>query len=219
MVYRKKKIVKRRNFVKKSMTAMEMASKALNIALLLKRLVNVEIKNFDVVHATAAVPDGVGLIVQLTNIPQGDTTITRDGSNLKILSIYVNILIRINGSAANSNIRVALVQDTQTNQAIYTTADILSDVTNIESVVSPLNLDNQFRFRILHNKVYNISDSANKTAVCKIYKKLNMRLRYDASTSAIADLTSNSLSLLLISNEATNEPTFTGVTRLRFVDN
>ncbi len=195
------------------------AKKALAIARSVKSLMNVEFKNHDVDHSATAIADGVGNIVQLTNIPQGDTTITRDGSNCKITSVYINLLLRINASATNTNVRVSLVHDKQTNQAIYATADLLSNVNNVNSIVSPLNLDNQYRFHILYNKVFKITDSGQQTAVVKIYKKMQMKLRFDGNTPSIADLRSGSLSLLLISNEATNTPTFTGSCRIRFVDN
>ncbi len=195
------------------------ATKALAVANSVKRLLNVEFKNHDVTLTSVGIPDGVGLITQLTNIPQGDTGISRDGANLKLTSIYMKLLLRISASATNSNIRVMIVCDKQTNQAIYTTADLLLSAANVVSVVSPLNLDNQFRFKILYDKNFSVFDSGSKTALSKVYKKLNLKLRFDASTPSIADLRSSSLSLVLISSEPTNEPTVSGVIRLRFVDN
>ncbi len=196
------------------------AQKALRVARHVKSLLNVEKKNHDVSVTAVGVPDGVGTIFQLTNIPQGDTTISRDGSNVKIISIYIKILMILDASATTgSSFRVILVHDKQTNQAIYTTAELLSTVVNGSSLVSPLNLDNQFRFRILHDKCYTLSDGGSKHKFVKIFKKVNTRLRFDASTPSIADLRSSSYSLVLIGNETTNEPNVRFEARLRFVDN
>ncbi len=195
------------------------ARKALILARNLRSLMNVEFKNHDVTITATGVLDGVGNVIQLSNIDQGDTTVSRDGSNVKITSIYCKLLFRINASGSNTNIRVMLVLDKQTNQAIFATADLLFSVANVQSLVSPNNLDNQFRFRVLYDKIHLITAGGKESAFVKIYKKVNLRLRYDNTGNGIADLRSNSLALVVISNEATNTPTITGAVRLRFVDN
>ncbi len=195
------------------------ARKALAIARRVRSYLNVEFKNHDIEAVSGTIPDGVGEITQLTNIPQGDTGITRDGANVKITSIYIRLLLGIHSSAIISRLRVMLVLDKQTNQAIYATADLLFSVTNINSCQSPLNLDNQFRFRVLYDKTFDVSQNGPQGRVIKIYKKVSTKLRFDASTPSIADLRSSSYSLVLISSEATNVPTVAINARLRFVDN
>ncbi len=189
----------------------------------LKSLINVEQKFFDVSSASTAIPDGVGTIVQLTNIGQGDTDITRDGSQIKLTSWSFKAIITSNTSAADTGTSVAvfLIEDKQTNGAIYTTADLLASVTNVLSVVSSLNLDNKFRFKIHKRWILDVNLAGKARRTLQFYKKFgnDMKLRFDANSPAITDLTSKSLSLLFISNEATNTPTITFFNRLRFVDN
>lgn len=194
------------------------AKKALVMAQGLKRLVNVEVKNFDVQQTQIAVTV-TPVIIQLSNIPQGDTTITRDGAQCKILSMEFNVFITRDASATGTAIRLLLICDKQTNQAIYTTGDVLEDITGQDSIVSPLNLDNKFRFNIIWDSVINVSEgSSSQKTVRKVFH-MNKILRFDASTPSIADLTSNSLSLLQVSNEGANPPLITMFSRLRFVDN
>ncbi len=195
------------------------ASKALAIASSVKRLLNVEIKNHDFSQTAVTIPDGAGTIFELTNIPQGDTGITRDGANVKITSIYIKGIVILAAAATTTTYRIVLVEDKQTNQAIYVTADLLATVANVQSVVSPLNLDNQFRFNVLYDRIYHVDDSNMKSQDFKIYKKVNKRLRFDASTPDITDLRSSSYSLLCISTEPTNAPSLRFEARLRFVDN
>ncbi len=195
------------------------ASKALSMARHLKSMLNVEFKNHDVSVVGGTIIDGAGFINQLTNIPQGDGTSARDGANVKITSIYCKLLIDIHASATTSQVRLLLVEDKQTNQAIYTAADLLQTVVNIQSIVSPKNLDNQFRFNVLHDKVYTLSATGTTSKYITIYKKVSKRLRFDASTPSIADLRSSSYSLLWISNEPTNAPGVSAEFRLRYVDN
>lgn len=203
------------------MNAIDIAGKSLAVAYGIKRLMNVEVKFFDVSGVAVAIPDGVGTIVQLTNIPQGDTDITRDGAQVKLMSIDFKAFINMSASATASTVTIMLIVDKQTNQAIYTTTALLHTVTNALSVVSPLNLDNKFRFRVLKRWIFDINNDGRNKKVLKWHHKFgnNMKIRFDNSTSAIEDLTSKSLSLLFISTEGTNEPTIHFFNRLRFVDN
>lgn len=194
------------------------AAKALAIAKQVKSLLNVEVKNHDVKFQTTAITDSA-MITQLTNIAVGDTTIQRDGSQIKMVGFDLNYFIGISGSAASTLVRVMVVLDKQTNQAIYTSADLLADATILDIVISPRNLDNMRRFTVLYDKVHTFTLSGRNVVHVKKYIKKDIIFRYDASTPDITDLTSNSLSMLTVSNEVTNDPTMTFFGRLRYIDN
>lgn len=193
------------------------AAKALALARHIKKLVNVEIKNHDVQLASVAITD-TPLITQLSNIAQGDTTNTRDGAQAKMLGVNVNYILTRSTNAEATAVRVMLVIDKQTNQAIYTAADLLEDVTSIDNVVSPRNLDNLHRFQILYDKVHVLTTNTTQIVVRKYFTK-QLLLRYDGSTPSIADLTQNSLSILLVATQVTNDPSIAAFFRVRFVDN
>lgn len=195
------------------------ASKALTIAKGLHRLLNVEIKNFDVQQTGVSVSQ-TAVIIQLTNIPQGDTTVTRDGNQAKMLGVDLNYTITVNDTPTIPRhlIRIMLVVDKQTNQAIYAIGDLLEDSTGLDNLVSPRNLNNKHRFTILYDRLHNLSIAFSVAHVRKYIKK-EVLLRYDASTPSIADLTQNSLSLVQISNGTVNLPTITSFNRVRYVDN
>lgn len=193
------------------------AKKALVMAQGLKRLVNVEIKNFDVQITSVAVTT-VPTITQLSNIPQGDTTITRDGAQCKILALEFAAQFNLNASGAVTMVRLLLVLDKQTNQTIYLHSDLLEDITVADNILSPINLDNKHRFRILLDRTINLS-SAYTSRKIKTVIRLNTIIRFDGSTPSIADLTSNSLSLIVMGNETTNTPVMVMFSRLRYVDN
>ncbi len=193
------------------------AAKALKMASYLKSIVNVEFKNHDtnvqeVISTTAS-------ITQLTNIAQGDTTVTRDGSSCKIVSLMLNYFITMHASAIESIMRVIVVHDRQTNQAIYAAADLLHDTSINDALNSPKNLDNDRRFSILYDRCHSLSSAGTTIKNFKFYRKLALRIRYDNAAAAITSLTQNSLSIFLISNEATNTPSINFFLRLRFVDN
>ncbi len=221
----KKRYTKRRRYQKSRSgrylgyagTAVSTASKALAVAYGIKKLMNVEFKFHDV-QTTTTLNDAPA-IIQLTNIPQGDTDQSRDGAQVKLTRLSIKYTIAMNASANASHVRVMLVHDKQTNQAIYAATDLLSDVTVNDSIVSQLNLDNKYRFHVLYNRVHNFSVTGKQLTYQEVNKEIDMRLRFDNSTPSIADLTSSSLSLLFVSNEPTNQPSLTLFARLRYVDN
>ncbi len=194
------------------------AQKALKVALGVKRLLNIEIKNFDV-QQTGTTLNSTPSIQQLSNIPQGDTTITRDGAQCKVIGIDFKYLMNQNASATLTFVRIMLILDKQTNQAIYAAGDLLEDVTTTDAIVSPRNLDNKRRFTVLYDRVHTFQDSGTSTVNVKKFIKKDLILRFDGSTPSIADLTQNSLSLFQVSNEPTNAPAITSFVRLRYVDN
>ncbi len=195
------------------------AQKALAMAKYLKTIVNVEIKHFDVQQTSAAIGT-TPIITQLSNIPQGDTTITRDGNQCKVLGIDFGFVIAQHASATISTIRVMLVCDNQTNGVIYVAGDLLEDVTATDAVVSPRNLDNSRRFQVLYDRFFQFTDNGHEIQVVRPRSfKVSKMLRFDGSTPSIADLTEKSLSLFAVSSEATNTVAMTSFTRLRFVDN
>lgn len=199
-------------------SAMNVASKALVIATAVKKLVNVEYKFHDVQVTSTAITD-TPTIIELTNIPQGDTDITRDGAQVKLVRINIKYSILINVTAASTQVRCMLVHDRQTNQAIYTATDLLADATNIDNITSMLNLDNKYRFQVLYNKVHTLSNVGRNNSYSEVSKQLNLKIRYDGSTPDITDLTSSSLSWLVVGNQATSDPIHTFFSRVRYIDN
>ncbi len=197
-------------------SAMSTATKALVLAHGIKKLLNVEFKFHDVVSAIT--PSTTPSIQQLTNIAQGDTDSTRDGAQIKIVRYNCKYSVIKNPSASATLLRVMLVLDKQTNGAIYNIADLLADVTADENIISMLNLDNKFRFRVLYNQVHKLTPAL-AIGYKEIMKDIDIKIRFDASTPSIADLTSYSLSFVFISNEATDTPAVKFFSRVRYVDN
>ncbi len=193
------------------------AGKALAVAKGLRRLLNVEIKNFDIKQTTVAISQ-TPVIVQLSNIPAGSGTNTRDGSQCKMIGLNLSYTLTFNAASAVHLIRIMLIIDRQTNQAVYAASDLLADVTANDNLITPRNLDNKHRFVILYDRLHMLSESFPIVTVRKYFKR-DVLLRFDNSTPSIADLTQNSLSLLQIGNNTTNLPNITSTSRLRYVDN
>ncbi len=198
-------------------TTLSTAQKALQIALQVKKLINVEYNFIDTLQ-TAVIPITPAL-QQLTNIVQGDTNITRNGSQIKLVSIMLNYFIAQHASAVTTVVRVMLIHDRQTNEAAFLAADVLQDITAGDAINSPRELDHLRRFSVLYSRVHLLQDSGTKLVKGGFRKKLQLKLRYDANAGTISDLTQSSLALMIMSNEGTNTPTITSFVRILFVDN
>ncbi len=185
----------------------------------IKKRLNTEYKFHDVA-ANVTIVDASGVITQLSNIDQGLTDITRIGAQIKASFLDVRWNLFANASATTTIVRLMLIEDKQTNQAIYTTADLLAVVTSLNSLVSHKNLDNKYRFRILRDKSFNFSGPNGITTKNGQWRiPLNKRIRYDNTGNGIANITSVSYSLLVIGNEVTNDPNLIFQSRLSYVDN
>ncbi len=198
--------------------AAETAKIALHMAIATRGLLNVEFKLLDI-FATNAVANDTPSVRQLSNSIQGDTNASRNGNQIKLKSLYLQGSMQFNSSATASSFRILLVQDKQTNGAQYNTTDILQDITTQDNIVSPYNTDGKYRFRVLYDKKFTLSSSGKQIQLFKKYCKLDMHIRYDGNAGTIADLSSNSISMIYYSSEATNAPLFTYYIRSRFVDN
>ncbi len=219
--YRKYRRVFHKRFkpVSKLAQVADIANRALKKATRVKNMVNVEYKRHDVQLTTTAT-SSTATINQLTNIAQGDSDLTRDGSDIVIKRIELKYFITQHATASITYVRVMLVQDTQTNEAIYAAADLLEDVTANDAIVSPLLWFKKRRFKVLYDRTHALSDVWKIiTEMHTINLGLNMKVVYDASTPSIADVITNSLSFFTISTEATNTPSITFFSRVFFIDN
>ncbi len=195
------------------------AHKAMQIATKVARYLNVEFKFLDT-QLTFENITTPATVIQLTNIPQGDTESSRDGSQVKLTRINVKYAISVSADGASNFVRVMLVLDTQTNGAIYSVADLLQDNTIDDNLVSALNLANKFRFKVLYNKVHVLSDNASNAKIYReIFKNLDLQLRYSDTSNTITDLNTNSLSMVFLSEQTTTGPKMSFFARVRYVDN
>ncbi len=185
---------------------------------LLKRMVNVEYKFFDD-QGTQNDKTATPSIGYISNILQGDGGSNRDGNQVKVIGMYINYLWVMHASAVTTQVRLMIIEDKQTNGAVFSAADILSDVTGIDNIISPYNLNNKYRFRVIYDKVHMLNDNGNQTAKVSTFIKLDTKLRYDGTAGDVTDATSSSYSFLAVSTESTNSPALTRNFWLRFVDN
>ncbi len=191
-----------------------------------------ELKFHDVDLDDAAIATAGAITPTINIIPQGVTEKTRVGRKCTIRAInwrYRMSLPELDAGASPSNgdvVRVVMYLDKQANKATAAVTDLLESA-NFQSFNS---LANKGRFRVLHDKMYDInymalaSDNAGVVSSPQVqmsgefYGKVNIPIEFDdsASTGVISTITSNNLGVLLIG--ATAAAGFDSKIRLRFSD-
>ena len=126
---------------------------------------------------------------------QGDTASSREGNKIVFNSIQMKYTWKMSQSATATRCRIMLVQDKQVNGAVFTINDLLESSATGTAIISPLNLDGAFRFRVLYNKVHTLSSEGSVVQYKEMFKKINIKARYSNSGGTIAAVLSSGLFL------------------------
>lgn len=181
----------------------------------LKNLINVEFKAVDTAGTTNASDTGTRLL--LNGVATGDDYNDRDGRQLRFKSLQSSLTITKNASATNTQFRALWVIDKQPNQVALTVADVL-DISVAPPHDAFRNLDERKRFVILRDVTRTLTADRPEANV-RLYRRMDMKTVYDGPTNGVADITTNSLYLILLSDETTQQPAVQYNNRLRFIDN
>ncbi len=184
-----------------------------------------ELKFFDTTRA-AVTPAIAGTIVDasLNLIPQGVLENNRIGRRCTLKSLQMNITTTIASTAnvadGSDRLRVIIYQDKQTNGATAATLDLLQTAV----INSFYNLENQMRFRILHDSNHIMSQNVFfaaatplKRGFFKVSKRLNIPLEFSGVAGALTELRSNNIGVLMLTEST--DVTIAYTARVRFSDN
>lgn len=199
----------RRFFNRKNLS---IAQKALSTALTVKRLVNVERKYKDTSYSASL--SGSGAIMNLIDIPQGDTSEQRIGNSIKLTNVLIRGDAIINSADTNSLVRLVLVRDLQQQGD---SPPVWLDIFDTATPNTALNRNNAGRFKILADRRFTLSKNGQDVHLFKIFKKLNFHVRYNGPLAT--DFQKNGLYLAWITGESTNLPTIDVTARVSYIDN
>lgn len=196
--------------------AMVLARKAIKGFWKLKKLINVEVKNFDVAVTSLSVPSA-GTIVQFTGIAEGDEYNQRTGRSIKASSFLLKCDLAINASATSSAFRQLIFIDTMTNGA----APAVTDVLSAASYLAEMNINGvqPHRFRILSDKTFTLSNQGTQSRTFSKYHKLRHHINWYGTGGGTTNMGPGQVFVLWIGSEATNTPTLNYSARFRYVDN
>lgn len=186
-----------------------------------------ELKTIDTASASANLTLTAGLVL-LNGVAQGTDYINRIGRRVVMKSLYIRFSLVpnvANSAPVGDFARILLVYDCQSNGAAPLAADILNAAADY---LSPLNLNNRDRFKILHDKVIPMNpnvytagaltsgDPVNKT--WKLFKKMNMDIIFGGTGATVGSIQTGAIYLLYMSAGATSYSTLTYNCRIRFID-
>ncbi len=208
---------KRRQYKGRNIFYRRGVNKSLYLAKKALSMLNVEYKRH-YVQTTNNTINTTASITNLNIIGQGTGTNQRVGNQIKITSLYYNGLYKISAAASATTIRTIILLDKQVNEGIFSIGKLLRDTSTDDILVSSLNIDQKYRFKILFNELTMLSQEYPLKQIKK-YIKLDHKVRYDASTGAVADQTTYGFYIVQVSNENTNVPGLTSSIAIRFIDN
>lgn len=185
-----------------------MAKTALQTAKWVASMINVEFKHHDIsVNSTIS---NSGSITLLNNVPQGDTTQSRDGNSVKMKGLDVNFLMERNSSATYTYVRMIVFMDKQYDGSLSTSNEILDNL----NILSHRNITNGKRYYVYSDQTYTLNNQRPSVESSK-HISTNAHVRYNAG----GGIASNAIQILFISNEGTNTPLVAWRSRMRYIDN
>ena len=94
-----------------------------------------------------------GIKHELTNIANGNNASSRVGNKIRLVMYEFSAFIQTNVLVNATFIRIQLIKDKNTNGAIFTTADLLTNTAAGDNIASTYNEANLKRFTVLINKI------------------------------------------------------------------
>lgn len=179
---------------------------------MLKGLINSELHYKD-----TTLTGSIGSTMQfngLTLISQGDTDTTREGNKILAHDVYGRFEVVKHDTAVNDIVRIVLLVDKEQDGTVATGADLLQTV----SVYSPLNQVDGKRFVIIKDWTFPLTTDR-PVRVIKFYKKVPFHIHYADSGGTITSAKENHIFLALLTNDNTNQATYSGIVRFRWYDN
>jgi len=171
-----------------------------------------ELKFIDTVTSLAGTT--AGSVTLINGVAQGTDYNQRIGRKFIMKSIMLRTGIAYgSGAAANSLgniVRVCVFYDAQTNAA----APAVTDVLQTASYLSPMNLNNRDRFKIISDKWWNleafqiagslITNGDFCPQMEKFYKKINLEVQNGGTANTVGSITTGGVFLLIIAAGAGN---------------
>lgn len=161
----------------------------------------------------------------LNNMQLGTSGVQRIGRQVTIKSLYLRIGANAASTGSAGILRLLCVWDTQANGAVFAGGDLFEDANANGIIVSPLNMSNRERFRVVMDKTYNLGGQGAVDGVgpdtihIEKFKKMNTVVTYNGGNAGtIADIATNALYLVFVSTVFTAAPLTSVYARIRFTD-
>lgn len=184
-------------------------------------LLNIESKYTDLILTGGAFSTGIGSQNLISGLSLGQTATTRNGQSVKWNHLEFDFMVSMGTVASVTYIRILVVKDNAPNAATFAVGDLFqAAVTGSDYTTSRFNVGNRERFSIMYDVMMDLNSSKSLTYHFQLARSLNFHTYYNTGNAGtIADITSDALFFIAMSNQAVNTPTITGSLRVNFVDN
>lgn len=144
----------------------------------------------------------------------------RNGNSILAKNLLFRLNVDINPSSTTDvTFRMILLIDTDNLGGAPSPTDILQDTAL--PTISPLNRTTTLggRFKILSDKIVNLSAAGQRSRTFNIYKNLQHHIKYGGTSAFNLDSRSGAIYVLLTSDDNTNQPATQFYSRIKFIDN
>ncbi len=181
---------------------------------MLRKFINTEVKCVDVTGSEAS--STTPTFDLLNGMALGNANGQRSGQSVKCQNVDLKILLTISASAATSFERVMVVQDKQCNGAIFAIGSLLNGTNTYSSYV----VGGQNRFLVLFDETFALSANGDQVFTKSIRLGTMMHVEYNTGNAGtVADINTNSLYLIHLSDQVTNTVNMQYFSRFWYVDN
>ncbi len=215
MVYQKR--YKKRRYRRKPQSRgyLNTAAQALAVAYSVKKLINVEYLR--IATSFTAAPNTTGSVVNMTAIAQGDTITNRQGNKIRAKQLLVQGKIQLHASATDSHVRMVLVRDNNGSTVAPTIAELYGSAGNmLNNLLKVGDPQTNSRFSILWDKLVLIN-SDTPTKGVHYTQSLDHHIFFTGTAGT--DEGKGHIWLMIVSNEATNDPIVNILCQVVYIDN
>lgn len=157
-----------------------------------------------------------GHVTNITSISQGDGEHARTGNSVFAKYLTFRGKLIMNASATQTMVRILVVRDKQQVADTAPTVAAVLDGAASSYTYAPMSADNKGRFTKLYDRTI-ILDPEHQAKALKINLSMRNHVRFNGVNAA--DIQKGGIYLMLVADEATNTPTYTGFYRLAYHDN
>lgn len=199
-------------------TAVSTAVKAYKLAKYMHGMINCEKKYHNFVQNTTT--DYGGYISCLSNMGQGDTDSTRDGTSILARSVYFNANITMESTQTTQDFRIIMFVDKNTIKGVpITVADLLQVTGSRNVLLSPYNQTINGRIKVLRDWKFNLDTAKSRSKRISEFIKIYLHPKFTGASSADFDKDHIFICVLASNPVGSSLPTVDIVSRLGYYDN
>jgi hypothetical protein len=183
----------------------------------IRKLINIETKTLDTIKTSTTV-NTTGSVLCVSEIAQGLDYNNRVGDSIKIQHFECRVRLYQNTGATETTMRVVCFRDLDGYGTSPTTADFFETVGVVSAPLSPYKWLNRDRFSVLYDELICFNSTGGQTEEIVFSMPHSGHVKYLGTTAAAASDGKGSVYWAVLSDEATNTPSYALYSRILFTD-